>query len=360
MRAAWAILLLAGCGDVVGPDRTRLCVEPAFEAGEGARIMAVYHARDEDPVLIDDVAVVDGRGCLTLRPPPDEWFEAVALDQFSGRGTHEVRAVDEGLVSLRGGEPFKLSVYGVLIDLAVYTDGDRSGDFQAPDAAGEGPDQLLTRLSASARAQLPIWLGELTDQMQFTPPELLPLLLDHLAPGNQPFAVTKPVDAPRAWRGADKADLITWPSIFKLPPTATGTWCDIGSAWPRCRSVTDEGAYATARLVDPRVPAAAVSLPITGFDPGVPLPPGDAPVSAQVEARQCADVGAYRVARERTIVPRQDPESCVCNVYVRTRYVIALADDPPEWLSCVGRPLSPGAGAALAAEVGLSGSGVAP
>lgn len=362
MRAAPALLLstallstalLAGCGDAVGLDQTPFCVEPAFEIGEGARVMAVYHATDEDPVVIDDVALVDGRGCLTLRPPPAAWFAAVVSDPINRPGVHEVRVTDATILTL-GGRPFSVPYFGVLIDLAVYVDGDGSGDFEAPDATGAGPDQLLMRLSTSARAQLPVWLGELTQQLRRAPVGLLPVLLEQLAPGNQPFAITKPADAPRAWRGADRAELTRWPETFVLPPTAKGTRCDIGSAWPRCRSITDQGAFTTARLVDPRVPPEAVSRPITGFDPIVNLPPGDAPVSPVVEARECADVGAYRVARERTIVPRQDDETCICDVWVRTRWVIALADDPPEWLSCVGRPLTPGAGAALAATAGLS------
>ncbi|MGK0359580.1 MAG: hypothetical protein ACI9U2_001882 [Bradymonadia bacterium] len=355
-RALLLWVALAGCGDAVGPDRATLCVEPAFEMGENARIMAVFHAEDAaqaiEPVVIDDVALIDGRGCLSLRPPPAAWFKAAVEEPRLRPGIHEVRVANPVVRDLSAGPP--LRYFGVLIDLAVYTDGDRSGAFEPPDAVGVGPDRLRMRLSTSGRAQLPVWLGEIDAQMKATFPEELSGLLDVLAPGNQPFAVSKPADAPRAWRGADRAELTPWAETFVLPPTAARTRCDIGSAWPRCRSIVDQGAFATARLVDPRVPPEAMSRPITGFDPVVNLPPADAPVSPVVEARQCADVGAYRVARERTIVPRQNDETCICDVWVRTRWVIALADDPPEWLSCVGRPMTPGAGAGLAAEAGLS------
>lgn len=360
-RAATVALCVAllGCGDEVGPDATALCVEPAFEIGDDARIMAVYHAAeaDEDPVVIDDVPLVDGRGCLTLRPPPSAWFEAVVPDPVNAPGLHRVEVPNQTIPGLTEALP-PLRYSGVLIDLAVYADGDASGGFDAPDAAGVGPDRLRMRLSASTRASLPVWIGRLQSQLG-ADPAVVSSLFDTLAPGNQPFAVSKPTNAPDAWRGATRAQLTRWPGTFVLPPTAKGTWCDIGSAWPRCRSVTDQRAQATARLVDPRVPAEAMSLPFDGFDPAVNLPPGDAPAPPMVEARQCADVGAYRVARERTIVPRQDPDSCVCHVYVRTRWVVTLADDPPDWLACVGRPLSVSAGAALAAESGLN-AGIDP
>lgn len=343
-----------GCtGDRVGPDQAPLCVAAAFDTGEPARVMAVMHGPEDDAaIIVGDAPLVDGRGCVTLRPPPPAWIASLTTAPQPFEPPHAVGVLDPVLDAQGNARPFDFE--GVLIDLAVYVDGDGSGSFEAPDAAGVGPDRLLTRLSASDWARLPIWFSAMRRQLDLTPDPVLPPVLATLAPGHQPFAVTAFADAPRAWRGADEPLLEPWPAELTLPPTAAGTWCDIGSAWPRCRAVDDRGAFVEARLVDPRVPAEQVTRPADGFDPVVPLPPADAPVEATVQARQCADVGPYRVARERTFVPRQEEASCVCTVYVRTRWVIALADDPPEWLVCGGRPLSAGAGAALAAEAGLA------
>ena len=61
---AWASLLLLSCGDPLGPEQTPLCVEPAFEVGEGARVMAIYHAPDDDPVLSDAIASARAAGVV--------------------------------------------------------------------------------------------------------------------------------------------------------------------------------------------------------------------------------------------------------------------------------------------------------
>lgn len=332
LLALSGLVASSGCGDEVGSDATHLCVEVAIEAEAPLRLQAVYHAGEAPPEIIDDVAVAEGRACVTLRPPQG------ALHQI----TH---AVPVTFFVFEGGiDP--LTTAAIPIDLGVYEDRDQSGDL--------GPaDRLRAALSQRDRARIPLWISNFEAFFSEQPAWQVATAARILPPDRRPFAFSGRVEPSAAWEARGTLLLRDWPNALQIPPTAAGTACDRAESWPRCRVLTDVPAAASLRLVDPRVDPARLTFEPSGFEPVAPLPPADAPVPTEVIARDCATIDTLLIAREAVTLPRQAPDECECTVWTRTRWVIAPADDPPPWLTCGGRPLEGEAAEALAEEAGL-------
>lgn len=328
-----ALLFLCACGDDVGSDAAELCVEVALTADAPLRAQAVYHAGDAPPEVIDDVAIEDGVACLTLRPPSAP----------AHRMTHTI-PVTFFLFEVRALEP--LVTDAVPIDIGVYADRDAS------QSLGAG-DRMRSILSSQDRARVPLWLDGAETFLDEQPPFQVPEALAKLAPGGRPFAFSGAIETAVPWSGRGTILLRPWPRPLVVPPTAPGTPCDRALSWPRCRVLENVDARATARLVDPRVDPARLTVEASGFDPQVPLPPAEVAVPAEVIARDCATVDDLLVAREVVSLPQQSPDRCECTVWERVRWVIAVADDPPPWLTCGGRPLDGEAADALAEQAGV-------
>lgn len=296
---------LLGCTEAgVGPDTATVCVTAqGVTLGGAVRGMAVF-VTQAGVDRVDDVAAVDGRASLTLRP--------MRADQAERLTVYDTTRISFQTLDLRADLMYESPAgRGVVLQLALYEDVNGSRAYE-----GGGVDRLLGSTPGDGFHTTIYWMPNMADFLNGLKQWEVPYVLEAFAPGGRPFFHTDVLFA-YPWFYQPHED-VTLNAPF---------WCG-EDAWLECPGGEARLSTITLSVLrhDGRIPSRHL-LPASEaerFDAAMPQP--------LFEASTCMSVGAYQVAHR--FEARHDYRDCFCERVYADHIVVTMAADPPAWLMC--------------------------